>query len=58
MLARLVGKVEGPSGQASPRSMKGGVGVTCLEHVPVRQNIKVGSQQRIVSIDEYVPRVR
>lgn len=58
MFSRLVGKVDGPSGHATRRAMKGGVGVTGLEHIPVRQDIQVGSQQSIVSVDEDVPWVR
>lgn len=58
MFSRLVGEVDGASGDATRRGMIGRVGVMCLEHIPVWQNVKVGGQQRIVSIDEYVPWVR
>lgn len=58
MFPRLVGEVYWASRDATRRSMKRGVRVTCLEHIPVWQDIKMGVQQRIVSIDEYVPWVR
>ena len=58
VLTRFVGEVDGAAGDAATRGVESGVWVASLEHVPIGQDIQMGSEQGVVGVDEDVPRVR
>ena len=58
MLTRLVGEVDGTTGDAAAGGMERRIGMRGLEHVPVWQYVEMACQKRIVSIDKYMPRMR
>lgn len=57
MLAGGVGDVDGSAGDAAGCAVEGGVGVGCLEHVPVGEDVEVGGQEGGEGVREDVERV-
>ena len=58
MFAWLVSDIDRSTRDAAARSVEPRVRVDSLEHVPIRQNIQMRCQERIVRIHEYMPRMR
>ena len=58
MLTGFVGEVDGASRDAAAGGVEGGVGMRCLEHVPIGQDVEMACQKRVVSIDKNVPWMR
>lgn len=57
VLAGGVGNADGPAGKAARGGVVGRVRVGGLEHVPVRQDVEVGGEDRGVGVGEDVERV-
>ena len=57
VLTGFVGEIDGTSGDAAAGGVEGGVGMRGLEHVPIGQDVEMACQERVVGIDEDVPRM-
>lgn len=57
MFPRLVGDVDWPPGDTATSGVERTVFVGCLEHVPVRQDVEMRCEERVVRVTEYMERV-